>query len=470
MMSTSPFAARQPVPSRRRPRREDVVTYRVRINLDGVEPSIWRLVDLASDLTLPRLHRVLQAAMGWTDSHLHEFASGESPMDELAEHYRDSDSIDEGLQGVDEMAVRLDEVLVDPGDRLFYVYDFGDNWEHTLELEEVLQRDAADAAAKCLAGARACPPEDCGGIWGYHELLAAFSAPDAENEELLTWAGPEFDPDRFDLAGVNAAITDADERYELDHRVRTSVDPASPLGDLIARFDYLPRDLAHAVAASLGPIAEPDADVMAAMLRPYLWFLARVGEAGITLTQAGYLPPAVVEAVSDVLALDDIWIGKSNRESQTYPVLDFRESVQRLGLIRKARNRLSLTKAGARAGTDVEVLWRHVSAALPLALTTRGPEVRASRDAGLLLLVGVAAGLPEADREALVATGLRELGWRPGPLTVLSSRDVHELQRPTRGVLGNIGAIAPTRYPGSAPFAAPPAAAVTAFARAALGL
>jgi hypothetical protein len=116
--------------------------------------------------------------------------------------------------------------------------------------------------------------------------------------------------------------------------------------------------LANALAASLQPVVEPDDDTKAAMLRPYLLFLDQVGDAWITLTQAGYLRPAHVEAVADMLGLDDFWIGKNNREIQTYPVLEFRESAQRLGLLRKAHNRLSVTKAAARARTEVDALWR----------------------------------------------------------------------------------------------------------------
>jgi hypothetical protein len=208
----------------------------------------------------------------------------------------------------------------------------------------------------------------------------------------------------------------------------------------------------------------------AAMLRPYLLFLDRVGDAGITLTQAGYLPPAHVEYVSELLALGDIWIGKNNREVQTYPVLEFRESAQRLGLIRKAHNRLSLTKFGARVRSDVDALWRHLAHALPLVLTTRGPESRASRDAGVLMLVGVAAGLSEAERDALITTGLRWLGWRPSPVTELTASDVYELQRPTLAVLTHIGAIQQWQFPGSTPAAEPTATAIASFARAALGL
>ncbi len=470
-MSPADFESRTPAPSRRRLPRDDVVTYRVRVQLDGVEPPIWRRLDLASDIILPRLHHILQAAMGWTDSHLHEFASGDGPTDDLAEHYRDSVSIDEGLAGVDETTVRLDEVLHDPGDRLFYVYDFGDNWEHTLVLEEVLSRDPQDAAAKCLGGARSCPPEDSGGVWSYDELLAALSGPaTAENEELRTWVGPKFDAERFDVGAVAAAIADADERYTFDHRVRMAVDRESPFGELLGHLDRLPAGLAHAIGVCLTPVVEPEPEVKAMMLRPYLLFLNKVGDSGVTLTQAGYLPPPLVEYVSELLALDEIWIGRSNREVNTYPVLEFRESAQRLGLIRKAHNRLTLTKVGARASTDAEAMWRHLARALPLGLPTRGPEVRASRDAGVLLLVGVAAGLSAAECDALVATSLRDLGWRPGPLTELSSSDVHQLQWPTQAVLEYIGVVPRPSYPGSAPVTAPPATAVMAFARAALGL
>ena len=131
---------------------------------------------MASDLTLDRVHEILQTTMGWTDSHLHEFASGESLTDRHAEHYRPQESIDNDLDGVDESTVRLDEVLVEPGDRLFYGYDFGDDWAHTLLLEAVAPHEGDRARARCLAGARACPPEDCGGVWGYHNQRCVIPA------------------------------------------------------------------------------------------------------------------------------------------------------------------------------------------------------------------------------------------------------------------------------------------------------
>ena len=219
------------------------------------------------------------------------------------------------------------------------------------------------------------------------------------------------------------------------------VDPASPLGELLSRMVLLPELLTDAVAAVRLPSVEPDLSTKTAMLRAHSQLLELVGDKGVTLTQAGYLPPALVEAVSAALNLDDIWIGKNNREVQTYPVLEFRESTQRLGLLRKAHNKLTLTKVGARARTDTEALWRSIADGLRLVLPTRGAEVRASHDAGLLLLLGVAAGYPRAERAALVSECLDLLGWRPSPFSALSDRDIQELLVPTETVLEHVGAI-----------------------------
>ena len=464
------FERARPVPSRRRPPREQVVRYRIRVELDDVEPPIWRVLELASDLTLDRVHEILQTTMGWTDSHLHEFASGDSLTDRRAEHYRPQESIDNDLDGVDESTVRLDEVMVEPGDRLFYGYDFGDDWAHTLLLEAVAPPEPEQVRARCLAGARACPPEDCGGVWGYHNLLAAMRDPSApDRDELMKWVGPNFDPELFDADHTNDVLARVDRIERARAEVLTVVDPATPLGELLSRMVLLPELLVDAVAAAQLATGEPDLATKTAMLRPHSQLLELVGDKGVMLTQAGYLPPALVEAVSEVLNLDDIWIGKNNREVQTYPVLEFRESSQRLGLLRKAHNKLTLTRVGARARTDAEALWRTIADGLPLVVTTRGPEVRASHDAGLLLLLSVAAGYPRAERTALVSECLDILGWRPSPFSALSERDVQELLGPTETVLEHVGAIPRTAWRDRNADRSPDPAGA-AFARAALGM
>lgn len=405
--------------------------------------------------------------MGWTDSHLHDFASGKGRD---AEYYRPQDSLDNDLPGVDEMSVRLDEVLVDPGDRLYYTYDLGDDWSHTLRLEAVSPRAAEQPAAVCLAGARACPPEDCGGIWSYSDLLAKLGDPsNPDNAELLEWVGPGFDPERFDVGEVNAALAQSERFYLLHDNVLMSVDPAGRLGELLSRVDVVPPELLQSIDAAIQPVDPPDLETKSLMLERFSAFLEQVGDDGITLTQAGYLPPRHVEAVATILHLEDSWIGKNNREVQTYRVLEFRESTQRLGLLRKAHNTLTLTKAAARARGDAAALWRLITDALPLGLTSRGPEVRASLDAGLLLLLGIAAGLPTAERQHLISTCLTALGWRADRFTPLSDHDVRELLRPTLVVLQHVRAIPSYTFARVADDELPQRAGA-AVARAALGI
>src|SRR6476469_7847012 len=134
--------------------------------------------------------------MGWTDSHLHQFLAGENKMDRFAVDYHTQFMLDEGAEGVLENQVRLDELLIGPKDRLFYWYDFGDDWEHTLVVEKVLPRCGDEPPAICIGGARACPPEDCGGIWGQHDRRADQTIPD--DGEF------EFGPPNFSVEETNA--------------------------------------------------------------------------------------------------------------------------------------------------------------------------------------------------------------------------------------------------------------------------
>jgi hypothetical protein len=137
--------------SRAHARRTQPVSYQVRVDLDGAKPPIWRRLLLSSELMLDELHEVLQQAMGWTDTHLHEFLAGENKMDPFAVHYLTQFMLDEGAEGVLENRVRLDELLTGPEDRLFYWYDFGDDWEHTLVVEKVLPRLGDEPPAVCMA-------------------------------------------------------------------------------------------------------------------------------------------------------------------------------------------------------------------------------------------------------------------------------------------------------------------------------
>ena len=178
--------------------------YEILIALVDAVPDIERRVVIPDQTTLADLHLVIQAAMGWTNSHLHAFTAPDGVT------YGDS-SLDE-LGYADESDVVVADVLRAPRDTLRYEYDFGDSWEHHVELMAVRtgEQSRPDAPA-CIAGRGACPPEDCGGVYGYHELREALTNPSTEQDaELREWAEElidlPLDVDAFDLAAADAAV------------------------------------------------------------------------------------------------------------------------------------------------------------------------------------------------------------------------------------------------------------------------
>jgi len=174
--------------------------HELKVSLRKVRPPVWRRLQVPSDISLGDLHFILQAAMGWRDCHLHLFSiGGETYADDRVDDRWDERSTDED-------SARLDEVAP-LGARLRYVYDFGDNWEHDVVVEKVISPPPAATYPRCITGRRACPPEDCGGPWGYESLLAAIADPDSsEDKELLEWVEDDFDPEFFDPAEVNAVF------------------------------------------------------------------------------------------------------------------------------------------------------------------------------------------------------------------------------------------------------------------------
>jgi len=171
----------------------------VRITLnDVVSPPVWRRVLIPAAYSLDRVHAVIQAAMGWDNYHLHAFRVGDVA-------YAPPDPDDE-LDFRDERKFRLTD-LATAANRIDYEYDFGDGWEHELLIEA--RTVAADDGVypACIGGEGACPPEDCGGSYGFAELKELLAGPpSAERDEMLEWAGGDYDPARFDLAAANAAV------------------------------------------------------------------------------------------------------------------------------------------------------------------------------------------------------------------------------------------------------------------------
>lgn len=173
--------------------------YQLKITLKDFRPLIWRRVQVNSDITLGLLHQIIQASMGWTNSHLHGFSI------EGVEYGQPVPEFD--LEIKNEQRVKLSKVVTGEKKKFLYTYDMGDSWEHEILVEKVLPHDSLVRYPVCLTGKRACPPEDCGGVWGYAEFLEAITQPDhPEHESMLEWVGGAFDPDAFILSEVNQLL------------------------------------------------------------------------------------------------------------------------------------------------------------------------------------------------------------------------------------------------------------------------
>jgi hypothetical protein len=178
-------------------RADDSPVFQLKVTLKYSKPPIWRRIQVRGSATLARLHLILQVAMGWTDSHLHVFDVGGVPYG----------MPDPEWEAKDERRVKLGQVVAQPKDRLTYLYDMGDNWTHEIVVEKVLPPEPGVRYPICLAGRRACPPEDIGGMWGYEGFLEALRDPNhEEHESLLEWVGGDFNPATFNLEPVNREL------------------------------------------------------------------------------------------------------------------------------------------------------------------------------------------------------------------------------------------------------------------------
>lgn len=171
-------------------------TFELRITLRHIEPAIWRVVRLPVDLSLATLHEVLQVTFGWKNCHLHDFTIG-------GIRFAENDDDDE-LFAVDEHAAPLG-AIARAGSTFLYRYDYGDDWEHDVVVERV--EHGAERAIQCTDGARACPPEDCGGPPGYARMLAVLENPmDEEHADMKRWAPRGFDAAKFDVAATTKRL------------------------------------------------------------------------------------------------------------------------------------------------------------------------------------------------------------------------------------------------------------------------
>jgi hypothetical protein len=166
--------------------------YTLDVRLRDISPPIWRMVEIAGSATLEDVHLALQVAMGWTNSHLHQFV-----IEGASYGMVDVDQAD-GLDLEDERRFRLQDLVKRSGS-FIYEYDFGDNWEHEVTVKRVA-KVATSPEPRCIAGARACPPEDCGGIGGYENLLQVLADPSHEEYSHLVEWSEDFQPEHFAVA------------------------------------------------------------------------------------------------------------------------------------------------------------------------------------------------------------------------------------------------------------------------------
>ena len=181
--------------------------YQFKITLEGIRPPIWRRIQVPETYSFRDLHIAIQDVMGWGDYHLYEFHVDDVSIEADEEGFC-VDAMWKAFRPESRTAsagkTRLSEFIKKEKQKFRYLYDFGDNWKHKVELEKILPGKKNVDYPICITGKRACPPDDCGGVWGYENFLEIIEDPThSEHEEMLEWIGGEFDPEYFDVTGIH---------------------------------------------------------------------------------------------------------------------------------------------------------------------------------------------------------------------------------------------------------------------------
>lgn len=420
-----PLHRNQPIDLPPAPEQPQALTLHVEVEL--VEPRVWRTIVVRSDLSLEDLHLVLQRAVGWQDYHLHRFWARADQESWQGPYFLTDMDVAEGELGTHERAARLDQVFREVGDALRYTYDFGDDWHHQVRLEAVgeLPADAPDAV--CTGGEMAGPLEDSGGPPGYTELVAAFSddPPLSRLEDYVReWLPEGWDPEELDLDQVNAALSLIGASTQEIFAVVAGVQPPASLDALL---EIAPPDALAALAELCRSAAAVDQVLgdaeLAAIARPYRLLLDLAGDDGIPLTQAGWMKPVVVRELFTELGLPD-WMGKGTREEHARPIAELRATAQDVGLLRKHKGRLLATRKAQQISSDRDCV-EIVAAGL---LRSQDGYLTAAR--GLFALLTVARGSSHLNWADEVADLLTRCGLRTGP-TGVDRWDAIEMVRPT---------------------------------------
>ncbi|NQX25943.1 plasmid pRiA4b ORF-3 family protein [Microbacteriaceae bacterium VKM Ac-2854] len=414
------------------------MTDSLRIEATLLETGIRRVIQLDGAMTLAAVHDVLQTVFGWEDRHLHEFSDDEVSTS-ASLRWLDAEGLAEGFDGLPETEWSIASAFGASGGVLHYLYDFGDNWTHRLELLATRPALDGEPMARVVAGELGAALEDSGGSSGYATAVEAWGDPTHPlREYALSAPGPwrRFDPQLFDIDTVN------DELAELDPV--TAPTPMMPR--LVADLD---EGGARAFRRYIAPVRRgpaPEPAEMARFLHPYLWFIGRIGEAGVPVTDAGWLQPAFVREVMDELGWAVRYPATVRSESSTPPVRRMKENLRQLGLVRKYRGRLLPQAKTAEIVATPERLWAYLAAAIGRL------GVPAEVDATLLYAAEIALGGDGTGRDERVAFGLGALGWQLRGEEWPSEADAAELTTTVRRIFAELGE---PRRPGSAVVATP---------------
>lgn len=425
----------------------------------GIDPEIWRTIDIDERLTLGQLHTVLQIAFGWQDAHLHRFtdddpwvvSNGIPRIGRPSRAWVDSFSLAESdIDGEeDETGTTIGEAFQLDGP-LWYAYDFGDDWVHRIELIERGDAHVDVPPVQLIAGEGRAPYEDSGGVGGYREVVAAFtnrSHPDhvAVADWVATAVGPwgSTDPEDADLDGARGELdilVGATGEGDLSGMADAAagVTAESPIAEFASGLPVPWRTnlRRHTRRTGLFESVELRDEDVADLVAPYAWLIERIGADGLALTKAGWLPPAVVREGMTALGWIEGWIGEANREDLTAPLRQLRETAQHLRLVRKVKGRLEVVSRTRRAVGRPALLAEQIGWMLLRQRMTEGQQ-----DASTALLLGIADGTISSRRHAerQVLGLLTELGYVDQNGAALTGRWVEALTEPVLGVLEVMG-------------------------------
>ena len=440
------------------PARRSRRVLRLRVSIVGIEPEIWRTIDVDDDLSLAQLHQVLQVVFSWFGSHLHRFSdddpwamsNGIPRIGRQPRAWVDAWSLNElEIEGEeDEADTTIGEALQHDGP-LWYVYDQGDDWLHRIDLIDRDDAKAGEPLAQLVTGERRAPFEDSGGIPGYQEIAEILADPShPKYPSTKAWVATAIGPwgtDDLEDADLNGARGELATLFgPAGADLSGLVDAASGVtaDSPIARFasdlpvplrSNLRRHIRRSRLLASPPLRDED---VVDSVTPYAWLTGRIGADGLVLTKAGWMPPAVVLEGMTTLGWREEWIGEANREDLTYPLRALRASAERLRLIRKARGRLEVVSRTRPAIGRPALLAEQIARMLLRQRMTDGQRV-----ASMIFVLGLADGsiTTRSDAERVVTGILNDLGYVDAQGRELDRRWFASLTKPVLDVLDALG-------------------------------